>query len=102
MSETEENAAILRLVKHRSEAKRRKALLESDLRIAGQSLSGIGDMLRHLNGGPYDDVGRILPEVEKAPDICGLGHVKSMLAELKDLQESVSQMNRSASALGVD
>ena len=38
MSNEEQDAAILRLVKSKGDYKKRKALLESELRAAGQSL----------------------------------------------------------------
>jgi len=41
----EQDAAILRVVKDRAEAKKRKSLLENELRTAGQSLSRIGSGL---------------------------------------------------------
>ena len=101
MSDDEKDAAILRLVKDRSEAKRRKLLLESELRAAGESLAEIGQSLRHLNGGPYDDVGRIIPQVDKAPNICGLERIRTMLTELSKLQETLAKMNESATELGI-
>ena len=44
---------------------------------------------------------RIIPEIEKAPDICGLGRIKSMLTELSELQEILVQFDRSAIELGI-
>lgn len=48
MSNDEQDAAILRLVKDRGEAKKQKALLELELRAAGTSLYSIGTELRSV------------------------------------------------------
>jgi hypothetical protein len=50
MSDPEQDEAILRLVKQRGEAKKRKALLENELRTAGRSLWEIGGALRNVKG----------------------------------------------------
>jgi hypothetical protein len=104
MSNEEQDAAILRLVKSRGESKKRKALLESELRAAGQSLWQIGQSLRNVKGsGTFTDTpGHILPEIERAPDICDLSRIKLMLEELKALEMTLSDLNRSAIELGID
>lgn len=104
MSGDEQDAAIVRLVKDRGEAKRRRALLESELRAAGQSLWEIGGSLRSVKAGGshQESPAYILPYVDKAPEICRLDRVKAMLEELRDLEGRISQLNRSAAELGID
>ncbi|MHB2008819.1 MAG: hypothetical protein ACYCOX_12305 [Acidobacteriaceae bacterium] len=104
MSNEEQDAAILRLVKSRGDYKKRKALLESELRAAGESLWQIGGSLRNVKGsGTYTETpGYILPEIEKAPDICDLSRIKAMLEELKALEITLCDLNRSARELGID
>jgi len=104
MSGDEQDAAIVRLVKDRGEAKRRRSLLESELRAAGQSLWEIGTVLRSVVGsGSFPHTPEsILPQIAKAPNICSLDRIKAMLEELKELQNRLEQLNRSASELGID
>jgi hypothetical protein len=55
MSGDEQDAAILRLVKERSDVRKRKTLIESELQSAGRSLHEIGSVLKHFSGGTYDN-----------------------------------------------
>jgi hypothetical protein len=104
MSNEEQDVAILRLVKQRFEAKKRKTLLENELRTAGQSLSEIGSALKSVNAsGPSQETPEfILPQIDKAPSICRLERIKAMLEELRDTQKNLAQLNRSAADLGID
>jgi hypothetical protein len=103
MTIDEQDMAILRIVKERGEAKRRKVLIESELRAAGESLYDIGGALRHVNDASVQNgVESVLPKLANVPKICDLGRVKLMLEELKELENRLSQLNRSASDLGID
>lgn len=102
MSDEEESAALGRLVKQRSDVKRRKALLENDLRTAGDSLVNIGSVLRHISGGPYDRIADSLLLTQQAPSVCGLERVRAMLTELTELHSRLAQLNRAASDSGID
>jgi hypothetical protein len=104
MSNDEQDAAILRLVKARGEAKRQKALLETELRAAGTSLYNIGSGLRSIgfSTSVQETPGAILQRVAIAPDICGLEQVKAMLEELKELNENIKQLNAAAVAQGIE
>jgi hypothetical protein len=104
MSNDERDAAILRLVKTRAEAKRRKNLLETELRAAGSSLYSIGTELREIgfSTSAQASPGAILQRVATAPDICELVRVKTMLEELKELNENLKQLAISAATEGID
>ena len=104
MSTEEQDAAILRLVKQRGEAKKRKALLENELRTAGRSLWDIGSALKSVNAsGPSQETpDSILPAIAKAPNICRLENIRTMLEELSELEKTLNQLNRSAIQLGID
>jgi hypothetical protein len=104
MTTDEQDAAIVRLVRQRHEAKKRKALLENELRTAGRFLWGLGSALKSVDAaGSYQATPDcILKDVEKAPAICGLERIKAMLSELKETQDLLTQLNRSAAELGVD
>lgn len=104
MSTEEQDAALLRLVRRRSEAKRKKSLIESELREAGRKLSDVGGLLRHVgdSGTGTDRPEYALSEVRKAPEICGLSRIEAMLSELKSLNEELEGLNRAARECGVD
>jgi hypothetical protein len=104
MSNDESDAAILRLVKARGEAKKQKALLETELRAAGTSLYNIGAGLRSIgfSTSVQDTPGAIFQRLASAPEICGLERVKAMLAELKELNENLKQLETSAITLGIE
>jgi hypothetical protein len=104
MSNDERDTAILRLVKNRAEAKRRKNLLETELRAAGASLYSIGTELREIgfSTSVQASPGAILQRVVMAPNICELVRVKGMLEELKEVNENLKQLAISAATEGID
>jgi hypothetical protein len=105
MSDAEQDAALLRLVKERSEAKRRKNLLESELSAAGRTFSAIGDALKLLDAPNVITAGtpdHVLREIDKAPEICELNSIKRMISELKVLRTRLGDLDRRAAQLGVD
>jgi hypothetical protein len=99
----EQDEAIARLVKQRSEARKRKALLENELRTAGRSLWEIGSALKSIKAeGSFQETPEyILPEIEKAPKICSLDRIKSMLQDLQETQKLLAQFDRGLSELGI-
>lgn len=103
MSSDEQDAAILRVVKSRAEAKKKKALLENELRAAGHALSGIGYGLESIgiSSGGHHDPAAIMEKVAKAPDICDLSRVGVMLGELKEVNANLEQLNVTANDLGI-
>jgi hypothetical protein len=102
MSDEEQDAAIARLVRQRSEAKKRKALLENELRTAGRSLWEIGGSLKDVNTSGFNNsVANLIPQIAKAPDICGLDRIKAMLEELERLYRLIEELNRGAKELGI-
>jgi hypothetical protein len=103
MSDQEQDAAIVRIVKQTAEAKRRRTLLESELTTAGQSLWEIGRSLKAISGPEFiGAAAAILPQIDKAPDICALGRIRAMLEELKELEATLIQLKRSAAELHID
>lgn len=103
MSDQEQDAALLRLVKDRSAAKRRKILLESELSAAGMALWEIGGSLKDVRSSKWNsEPETLLREVEKAPEICGMQKIKDMLVELLELQRHLGNLNRNAVDLGID
>lgn len=104
MSNAEQDAALLRLIRERSDAKRRRTLLESELRTAGRSLWSIGGILKDVVsvGNAAYAPSMALSEVNKAPRICDMESIRQMLQELDELQCQIETMDRQARDLGVD
>lgn len=105
MSNTEHDAALLRLVKERSESKKSRTLLENDLSLAGNAFCSIGEALRKMNDRNFITTftpDYVLKEIAKAPEICGLSTIKEKLIEFKELQASLAEFDRRAAELGVD
>ncbi len=102
MTDDERDQAILRVVKRRKELRERKALIESELRAAGESLGDIGSSLKHVSGAQPQWLADILGRIQKAPDICELARIKAMVVELKEIYETFAQLNHSAAELGID
>ncbi len=103
MTIDKEEVASAGLLKKRIEAKRRRAALESELRIAGKSLYEVGGALRNASCGSMGGrVDHILPMLAAVPAICDLGRVRILLEELKELESLLDQLNYSASQLGID
>jgi hypothetical protein len=99
----ERDAAIRGLLTMRSEARRRKAALASELRMAGKSLYDLGGALKHASGNSLGSrVDHILPKLANVPPVCDLGRLKLLLEELKELESQLAQLNRSASEIGID
>lgn len=104
MSDAEQQAALARLMLDRNEAKKHKALLESELGSAGRAFSEIGKTLALIDAPNMVTLGapdHALKEIDKAPEICSLGRVREMLVELKDVRERVMSLDRRAKASGV-
>jgi|SRR5208283_4404484 len=103
MAIDERDATMLGLLTRRNEAKRRKAVLESELRTAGKSLHDIGGVLRYLNGASARSrTDYILQKLSHVPAICDLGGMRQMLEELKDLETRLAQLKHSTSQTGID
>lgn len=104
MSEDELNAAIVRLVKERSESKKKRASIESEPRSAGRALFSIGNSLREVaaDGSWNHTPSAILPEIEKAPEICGLTRIRELLEELQKTSDLIKQLDQSAREMGID
>jgi hypothetical protein len=102
MSGDEQDAAIIRIVRRRKELRVRKALIESELQMAGDSLNDIGAALRHISGSFPEHIASIKVQLQKAPEICELDRIKGMVAELGQIYAEFTQLNRSAAEAGID
>ena len=98
------DAAIVRVVKSRSEAKKRKALLENELRTAGQSLYRIGSGLQTVGNSTaaHETPAGLIQQIAQAPEICDLRRIGIMLSELKEVTENLQHFNTTARELGID
>jgi len=103
MTIDEREAEISRLSKKRSETKRRRAELESELRTAGKSLYDIGGALKHVSGGAMGSrADCILSKFATVPEACGLGRLKEMLEELKEVQSRLDQLKHTAAKMEIE
>jgi hypothetical protein len=99
----ERDAAIRGLLTKRSEARRRRAALANELRLAGKSLYDLGGALKHASGNTIGNrVDHILPKLESVPAVCDLGRLKLMLEELKEVERWLAQLDQNASEIGID
>jgi hypothetical protein len=104
MSNDEQDVSILRVVKSRAEAKKRKTLLENELRAAGQSLYRIGSGLQSVGNSTavHESPAALIQQIAQAPEICDLRRIGIMLSELKEVMENLQQINTTARELGIE
>ena len=102
MSSDGQDQAILRIVKRRTELRKRKALIESELQAAGEFLDDIGGSLKHIGNSNPEHIANITMRLQRAPEICGLERIKDMVAELAQIYAEFVQLNRSAAGAGID
>jgi hypothetical protein len=87
-----------RLRERRAGMTRRAILLQSELRVAGESLFHVGDLLRKLSSG----IGKretyivTLNAAVNAPEVCGLSRIAVALIELQETLEWLDALDRSA------
>jgi|ERR1035437_3608742 hypothetical protein len=102
MSNDEQDQAIVRIVKKRAELRKRKALIESELRAAGESLDDIGSSLKHISNGNLEWYANIGKRIQEAPKICELTRIKEMIDELREIYAAFVELNRNAAEAGID
>lgn len=103
MSNEEQKEAILRVVMQRTEARKRLALLENELRTAGKSLSDIGDGLKHMSAAAYEyKPSYLIPKIDAAPAICGLERIRAMLVEIEETAKTLAELRKTAEEIGID
>jgi hypothetical protein len=92
------------LVKERSTAKKRVKVIKTELRRAGEALFRIGASLRKIEmvGSYTETPAYVLGELDQAPSICGLGPIRSLVAELDELEKALRDLNSRAASAGVD
>ena len=102
MSDEEQDQAILRIVKNRAEARKRNVLLVSELQAAGKHMETIGAALRHLSEFAMgQNTEYILKEIDVAPSICELGHVRKLVVELAEIKTHLAQLSKMSEELGI-
>lgn len=85
----------------RAELSRRKTLLESELRAAGDSLGDIGGGLRFITNSNPQQLSNLTERIQKAPDICELGRIKAMVSELADTLRELIELRQTAIRLNL-
>jgi hypothetical protein len=102
MSSDEQDQAIVRIVKRRAELRKRKALIESELRAAGESLDDIGSSLKHISNGTPEWYANLATKIQGSPEICELKRIKAMVNELGEIYGAFVELNRNAAEAGID
>ncbi len=103
MMDDEQDIVTAMLLTKRSETRRRRVALQSELRTAGKSLYSIGGALKNLTPNSIRNrIDYILPIIARTSSICDLGGVRAMLEELKELEMQLAELNRGASSMGID
>lgn len=103
MPTDEKNDEILKLIRERAEARKRRAALEKELKAVGKSLYEIGGALKHVCGGRIGNgIDYVLPKIHSAPPSCDLSTLAAMLEELKRIETALAQLNRMAIEMEID
>ena len=101
MSPDEQDAAVLRIVKDRAEAKRRRALLESELQAAGKALHIISETLPLL-GSPVVNIPVLLKLIDENAELLAPSKLSQMMKEYADLTAQIADLDASAKAAGIE
>jgi len=101
MSPDEQDAAVLRIVKDRADAKRRRALLESELQAAGKALYVISEALPLL-GSPVVNIPVLLKLIDENAELLAPSKLAQMMKEYADPTALIADLDVSAKAAGIE
>jgi len=101
MSPDEQDVAVLRIVKDRAEAKRRRALLESELQAAGKALHVISEALPLL-GSPVVNIPVLLKLIDENAELLAPSKLAQMMKEYADPTALIADLDVSAKAAGIE
>ena len=101
MSSDEQDAAIVRIVKDRAEAKRLRALLESELQAAGRSLHIVSEALPLL-GSPVVNIPALLKLIDENAELLAPSKLVQMMRDYADLTNQIADLDAKAKAAGID
>jgi hypothetical protein len=100
-SPDEQDAAVLRIVKDRAEAKRRRALLEGELQAAGKALHVVSEALPLL-GSPVVNIPVLLKLIDENAELLAPSKLAQMMKEYADLTALIADLDASAAAAGIE
>jgi hypothetical protein len=101
MSSEEQDAALLRIVKDRAEAKRQRVLLENELRVGGSALHALSEGLSLL-GSPLVNMPSLLKLIDENAELLTPSKLSQMMRQYADLSKRIADLDASAKALGID
>ena len=101
MSPDEENAAIARIVKDRTEAKRQRALLESELQAGGRALHVLSEALPLL-GSPVVNIPVLLKLIDENAELLAPSKLNQMMKDYANLTNQIADLDAKAKAAGID
>jgi hypothetical protein len=99
MSTVEQDAALLRIVKDRSDAKRKRSLLENEIHNAGNALCEIGTVTRNMS--IHSDRSFALQQFKKHGEP-GPDTLLEMVKEYFAVCDRVNEMDVLAKEVGID
>ncbi|HYW41229.1 MAG TPA: hypothetical protein VE959_00135 [Bryobacteraceae bacterium] len=101
MSNEDLDAAILRLVKDRTEAKRHQAALSAELKAAATVLQSLAQAFTYLNQ-PRVSTEDPLALLNRHGDLLEPSKLARMIREYADLSKRIEQMDQDARRMGID
>lgn len=99
MSSEEQDAALLRLVKDRSETRKKRTLLENELRTWGDGLNNLGTVLRMIS--PMPDNSYLLAQLEHNKTLLS-PRLLDAVRDYLDMSVRLTDMDSRAKQLGID
>jgi hypothetical protein len=101
MSNEEIDAAIVRLVKDRAEARRRQAALAAELNAAAHVLQSLGQALTYLNRARISTEDPVALLNQHA-DLLEPSKLARLIREHADVSKRIEEMDRHARGMGID
>jgi hypothetical protein len=101
MSFSDQDAAVGRLVRRRTELRREHAALASDVQIAGRTLAELGNMLADFDAS-RQDYDAVTAEAQRYSQVPDAARVLRMLQELVDPNRQIAATDAQAHILGID
>ena len=101
MSSEEQDAALLRIVKERSEAKRKRTLLESELQSNGKGLCDLAMALQQV-GTIHQSLERIDFLANQLSTLLASSKLAAMMKEWVEVNHAIKDFDDKAKQLGID
>src|ERR1019366_6883487 len=101
MSNEEIDAAMLRLVKDRAEARRQHAALAAELKAAAYVLQSLGQALTYINQ-PHISTADPIALLDQHADLLEPSKLARLVREHADISRRIEEMHQHARRMGID